>query len=236
MRRSTTTAAAIAAGWIGLELALRRGLVAAVGTTARRAIATDWLILLVGFPAIAVALSAAARRRGVGPSAWGYDRSARRLAAGFGGGIVVLVGTFAAIVVDATLFGGATGSGGVGGGLGGSGGPVADVVAANPILAVVFVLGNGIAVPIAEEHVWRGIVQSELVDARGAAVGIAATALAFALKHVVVDGSVARLTTLLVLAVGVGLLRHRFGTTASTVAHVVVNLIASAGLLALFLG
>ncbi|WP_218780602.1 CPBP family intramembrane glutamic endopeptidase [Halorarum halophilum] len=108
-------------------------------------------------------------------------------------------------------------------------------IGASPWVAVLLLVGNGLLAPIAEERVWRGIVQTELVDTWGVAPGIAVTAVLFALKHVVVDGSVARLTTLLALGLVFGLVRHRWGTASSTVTHVATNTIASASIIAVSL-
>ena len=47
------------------------------------------------------------------------------------------------------------------------------------------------------------------------------------LKHVVVDRSLNRLTTLLAIGTVFGVLRYRLGTGASTIAHVTANLLAS---------
>ena len=49
----------------------------------------------------------------------------------------------------------------------------------------------------------------------------------FALKHVLVDGSLARITTLVMLGLVLGVVRLRWGTGSSTVAHMVVNLVST---------
>jgi hypothetical protein len=58
-------------------------------------------------------------------------------------------------------------------------------------------------------------------------VGIGVTLVIFAMKHVLIDGTVARVTTLLMLGLVFSVVRHHWGTGASAVAHLVVNLYAT---------
>jgi membrane protease YdiL (CAAX protease family) len=90
-----------------------------------------------------------------------------------------------------------------------------------------FLLGNAILAPVVEEFVWRGHIQSRLAAASGQAGGLVVTAVLFAAKHMIVDLSVERTTSLIVVAVALGLVRLRLGTFASTVAHFGLNLTAS---------
>ena len=96
-------------------------------------------------------------------------------------------------------------------------------VAAGALLVV-----NGGFAPIVEELVWRGYIQTKMTQAWGTWFGITATALLFAGKHMLVDASFNRTTTLLVGAVALGVVRQWRGTTASTVAHLLLNLVATA--------
>jgi membrane protease YdiL (CAAX protease family) len=225
--RPPALALALVGGWIALEVGLRRGLVPRLDPVVGAA-AADWTVLLVGFPAMAAVLTTVALRVGHRPADWGYDPSLRAVGVGLAGVVLAVPATAATAYVDSALFGlGETSAG--------FASAVADALAANPELAVVLVLGNGLAVPVAEELVWRGLVQSSLTEAWGAVAGIGTTAALFALKHVVVDGSVARLTTLLVLALLFGVVRHRYGTVASTVTHVGVNMLSTAALVAVAL-
>lgn len=210
----------IVVGWIALELLLRRGVVSALAPSFASGFAVDWTILLVGFPGMAVVLSVLALRAGHDRGLWGYDWSLRAVAVGLLGIIAAVVLSVVTSQIDAALFGlEETGAA--------FGGVVGDVLRTTPLLAVVFLLGNGVAVPIAEELVWRGIVQTELVAKWGAVVGILLTAVLFALKHVVVDLSLARITTLVVLGLVLGILRRRYGTVSSTVTHIGVNLLST---------
>ncbi|MFC7028394.1 type II CAAX prenyl endopeptidase Rce1 family protein [Halomicroarcula sp. GCM10025710] len=67
----------------------------------------------------------------------------------------------------------------------------------------------------------------------GVTTGIIITAVIFTAKHALLDVSLVRVPTILVLALVLGIVRHRWGTTASTVVHMVVNL-TSVGLLAIY--
>ncbi|MGH2396274.1 MAG: lysostaphin resistance A-like protein [bacterium] len=88
-------------------------------------------------------------------------------------------------------------------------------------------LANGILGPIVEEFAWRGYIQYKFNRALGTWVGLAATALPFAAKHIVVDLSFGRTTSLLLGAFALGLIRQRWGTAASTTAHITVNFVAT---------
>lgn len=211
--------------WVALEVAVRWSTIVAADRLLGAAFVGNAVGLVLGFPIVAGAIGWYAIRSGSAPSTWGYDWSRRAVLAGVLCGLLGLGLSAAAAQVDALLFD-------LEGLEAGFSATVETAVDAYPWIVPVFVLGNGIVVPFAEELVWRGIVQTALVERLGAPVGIGVTALLFALKHVVVDLSVARLTTLLVLALVYGLVRHRWGTGASTVAHAVANLVATAGFLA----
>ena len=86
---------------------------------------------------------------------------------------------------------------------------------------------NGVMVPVVEEFARRGIIQTALVERFSPPLGIGVTSVAFAAKHVVVDRSLGRLTTLLTLASFFGIVCHRLGTGASTATHLPANLAAS---------
>lgn len=86
---------------------------------------------------------------------------------------------------------------------------------------------NGLLTPVVEEYAWRGYIQNRLTESMGLRRGVTVTALLFAMKHVVADFSVFRMTTLLVAAFALGLLRVRWGTTATTITHIVANSIAT---------
>jgi hypothetical protein len=102
---------------------------------------------------------------------------------------------------------------------------LAGLLAAGPWIAGLLIPLNGLLGPAVEEYAWRGYIQSRLVAAWGPSRGIAAAALCFALKHIVVNLSVTRALTLLVGAAALGIVGARWGTWASTGAHMAANLI-----------
>jgi len=94
--------------------------------------------------------------------------------------------------------------------------------------AVSSILGFSLATAgIAWWGVRAGITPAE---AYGTYVAVITTAMAFVLKHLVVDLSISpfRTTALLVLALGLCGLRARYGTTSSTIVHVLMNSIETA--------
>lgn len=101
-------------------------------------------------------------------------------------------------------------------------------IAAAPMWAILaLLLGNGILAPIVEELAWRGYIQSRLSLGWGSGVGLVATALLFSAKHVVLDVSLSRTATLVIGSLFLGVIRHRWGTFASTLAHFVGNFTAT---------
>lgn len=65
------------------------------------------------------------------------------------------------------------------------------------VLKVVSVMSvNGLFIPIAEEFLWRGMVQPRLAHVVTTPITIGVTALLFSLKHVIVDASLGRLLTI----------------------------------------
>ena len=211
--------------WVLLEFSFRRGLVPVLADPLGTALGADALVLAVGFPLIAGAIAWLGLRAGVRPADWEYVVSLRSVGAGVAGYVAFIVAfgalsfVYADILglvpsVDATAFVG----------LGGT--PVW-------VLALFFV-GNGIIVPIAEELAWRGVIQTALAESYGTYVAVVVTAVAFVLKHLVVDLAAPpyRVTSLVLLALLFGVLRARYGTASSTVAHLAANA-TSTGLLVL---
>jgi membrane protease YdiL (CAAX protease family) len=98
---------------------------------------------------------------------------------------------------------------------------------AGPVTAAALLVVNGILAPVVEEFAWRGYIQYRLTQGWGASMGLAATALLFSAKHVVVDVSLSRTTSLVVGSFALGLIRQRWGTGASTAAHVTLNFTAT---------
>ncbi|ESP87280.1 CPBP family intramembrane glutamic endopeptidase [Candidatus Halobonum tyrrellensis] len=219
---------AVAAGamllWVLAEFALRRGLAyALLAPKLGTSLGADAVVMVVGFPLIAAAVALLGRRAGVDPADWDYRLSRRAVGTGVAG-FVAYVAVAAAALFAASLAGSQPSSG-LAGGSGGAGLP-AWVVA-------LFLLGNGVVVPVAEELAWRGVIQTALTDAYGTSVAVSVTAVGFVAKHLVVDLAAMpfRVFSLAVLAVVFCALRARYGTTSSTVAHVLVNLLSTASLL-----
>ncbi|MDR7556101.1 MAG: type II CAAX endopeptidase family protein [Armatimonadota bacterium] len=100
--------------------------------------------------------------------------------------------------------------------------------AAGWLVGLVAVPANGLLVPVVEEFAWRGYIQTRILLALGRPAGILTTALLFAAKHVVVDLSLDRVFTLMGGALVLGGVGARWGTQASTVTHVVLNVVATA--------
>ena len=98
-----------------------------------------------------------------------------------------------------------------------------------PILKpVTLLVVNGFVVPVAEEFLWRGIVQVRLAHVLPAPVAIGLTAVFFSLKHALVDASLARLLTLIAFGAICGILARRDGWKRSAALHLVVNTVLTA--------
>ncbi|ELY82935.1 CPBP family intramembrane glutamic endopeptidase [Natrinema gari] len=221
-------AAVVVAGWIVLEVALRRGLVSAAVAVGVEPLLVDYLVLAIGFPLIATLLSWYALERGQRREAWDWNWNLRSFGVGVLAAVVGFGLSAGAGQIDAALFG-------LEGMNGAIGERLTNAFESAPALAILFLVGNGIIAPIAEEQVWRGIVQTELVEGWGVVAGIGVTAVLFACKHVIVDLSILRLTTLLTLGLVFGVVRHRWGTVSSTVTHVLINTVSSASIVAVAL-
>lgn len=89
--------------------------------------------------------------------------------------------------------------------------------------AAILLPANGILGPVVEEFVWRGYIQTRLTSVWGMNRAILLTAGLFAAKHVIVDLSLVRTTSLVLIALGLGVIGARLGTLAATVAHIVMN-------------
>jgi hypothetical protein len=90
-----------------------------------------------------------------------------------------------------------------------------------------FLLGNAILAPVVEEFAWRGHIHAVVARDRGETIALVTTALLFAVKHLLVDLSLARVVSLVVGSFLLGLVRLRMGTFAATVAHFGLNIVAS---------
>jgi membrane protease YdiL (CAAX protease family) len=107
--------------------------------------------------------------------------------------------------------------------------------AATPLAIVSLLLVNGVVIPLAEERLWRGLIQPRLRLSWGVVPGLLVTAVLFSLKHVIVDASPGRLMALTAggLVLGVVAFRSvhsegdRGGWRASAISHMVGNLVAT---------
>ncbi|WP_435125198.1 CPBP family glutamic-type intramembrane protease [Halobaculum sp. D14] len=223
-------AAALAvAAWVLLEVAFRHGVAAVLADPLGTALGADMAATLLFLPVAAFVVTELGAAAGVGRADWDYDVSLRPLVAGVGGTVLFFALYLAALAGLVAALGAPQSAGLGGGGAGGTGAPTWALA--------LFVAVNGVAVPVAEELAWRGVVQTALTERLGVAAAVAVTAVAFVLKHLVVDAPVllgasalvvgTRLASLVLLSAVLCLLRARYGTASSTVAHVCMNVPAS---------
>ncbi|HEU4323835.1 MAG TPA: CPBP family intramembrane glutamic endopeptidase [Roseiflexaceae bacterium] len=100
--------------------------------------------------------------------------------------------------------------------------------AAAPVLVPLSVLiVNGWVIPLAEEWLWRGLIQPSLVGRAGAVAGVLVTSVLFSLKHAIVDASLGRLLMITAFGLVMGVLALRRGWRASALAHALANTTAS---------
>ena len=203
-----------AAVWTLIEVISRQVVGRKLGQRLDDDLAADMLATLSALPVTSALVARLGTENDIKTERREYRLTPRAVIGGLVGGIVCILLPAVTMRVDSVLFGGQP-----------EHGVINDEtsVAGRSLLTAV----NGVAIPVAEEFTWRGIVQSALTDRFGGATGIGLTGTLFALKHVVVDRSLNRLTTLLAIGTVFGVLRYRLGTGASTIAHVTANLLAS---------
>jgi len=108
-------------------------------------------------------------------------------------------------------------------------------VAQAPAIKAISVLSvNGLFVPVAEEFLWRGIVQARFLRILPVPIAIGITALLFSFKHVFVDDSFGRFLFIVAFGTICGIVAHRKSWRASAAVHMFANTLAS--ILALVLG
>jgi membrane protease YdiL (CAAX protease family) len=90
-------------------------------------------------------------------------------------------------------------------------------------LPLTLLLVNGLVVPIAEEWLWRGVIQPRLVTSLGVGAGVTLTAALFSVKHAVVDASLGRLLTIVGGGLVLGGVAHLRSWKTSAVSHIVMN-------------
>jgi membrane protease YdiL (CAAX protease family) len=108
------------------------------------------------------------------------------------------------------------------------------VAQAPTLKAIALVSVNGLFVPVAEEFLWRGIVQARLVRILPVPAAIGITAVLFSFKHVFVDDSFGRFLFIVAFGVICGIVAQRKSWQASAAVHMFANTVAS--ILALVMG
>ena len=88
---------------------------------------------------------------------------------------------------------------------------------------------NGMVVPVAEEFLWRGVIQKRLSRILPTTSAIAITAIAFSLKHAIVDASFSRFLTIVAFGVICGIVAARSGWRSSAALHLTANTLATVG-------
>lgn len=215
-------AAAAILTWIVVEVALRWGVVWILADVVGSIRGADLILLAIGFPLLAYGIARWGMRREIAPSDWDYDVSVRPIGLALATVVVyyVVIGAF---TVGYTQIVGTPQSVSTSAAL-------AENVSEALWVAIMVFLANGIIVPIAEELAWRGVIQTAFMDSYGTYVGGTLTAVAFVVKHLIVDVGppFLRFVSIFVLAFLLCGLRARYGTASSTVAHLAVNSISTA--------
>jgi membrane protease YdiL (CAAX protease family) len=227
--RAAREAVRAAVVWTAIELAIRwvGPLLVLMASPASEGLAgrletTDAWGLLGTATVLWMCFRRRARSVGLGWADLGYRCGRGAVLAGVAGGIVVLpVAALTAAFLDVPGFGLSWD------------GLFRGIREAGPCVAALMVLANGLVGPTVEEYAWRGYIQRAAIAAWGPAAGVTATSLAFVVKHVIVDLSAARVASLAAIGLGLGVIAVRWGTVASTVAHVLVNTSATLVVLAL---
>lgn len=215
-------AAAAIVLWVLFEFALRRGVAPLLTVPLGTGLGADMVSVAIGFPLIAAGIAWVGIHVGITPADWEYGLSLRSVGTGLAGFLAYIVLYVAAVAIYISVLGSQP-----------SVTPTALGVGDAPMWAAALLLViNGIVVPITEELAWRGVIQTALMDAYGTSVAIVVTAVAFVLKHLIVDLAAPplRVTSLVILGFILCGLRARYGTTSSTVAHLAANGVATATL------
>lgn len=93
-----------------------------------------------------------------------------------------------------------------------------------PIIKVIVLISvNGVFAPVAEEFIWRGIVQARFLRFMPAPLAIGITAVLFSFKHVVVDDSFGRFLFIIAFGVICGIVAYRKSWRASAAVHLFAN-------------
>lgn len=106
---------------------------------------------------------------------------------------------------------------------------------ARPLALLALLVVNGVVIPLAEERLWRGLIQPRLFVAWGLPAALIVTSTLFSLKHVLVDASLGRFLAIVVGGLILGFVAHRAGGSdggrngwqTSAVSHMVANIVAT---------
>lgn len=104
---------------------------------------------------------------------------------------------------------------------------------AAPLSIAALLVVNGVVIPLAEERLWRGLIQPRLFGVWGLRPALFVTAVLFSLKHAVVDTSLGRLIAISAGGLVLGIVAHRAGGSdggrdgwqTSAVSHMLANLV-----------
>ncbi|WP_162993853.1 CPBP family intramembrane glutamic endopeptidase [Halalkalicoccus subterraneus] len=199
--------------WTSVEVITRRILVSRIRKFDED-LTGDMLVSLATIPLLGWVIARIGNQMGFEQEYRGYQWTPRAIGGGIIAGVAGLASLSITTQIDRLLFGSIENT---------------EIVTqdTSTTAASLLVVVNGIIVPIVEEFVWRGIIQTAFVERFGTTTGIVLTSLSFSLKHAIVDRSLNRITMLFGLGSIFGLVRHRLGTCASTAAHITGNLPAS---------
>jgi membrane protease YdiL (CAAX protease family) len=98
---------------------------------------------------------------------------------------------------------------------------------ASGLEATSFIFVNGLFVPVSEEFLWRGFVQSRLSRVTSPPLAIGITAVCFSLKHVLVDASFGRALTIAAMGTIFGIVAYRESWRASAALHLFINTLST---------
>jgi membrane protease YdiL (CAAX protease family) len=207
--------------WVSFEMVARLVGGAVLGPIIGNVLVGDMVAVVMGMTAAAWVIAHYGQARGISVADWKYRWTPFSIAIGAAGGLLALGLMWITAQIDLALWEMPEDAMTV----------FAEGLQAGAWVAILLILANVLVAPVAEEIAWRGVVQTAFVRAWGPWIGIAVTVVLFAMKHVVLDGTFARITTLLMLGLVFAIVRHRWGTGSCTVTHVLVNLYSTVVLL-----
>jgi uncharacterized protein len=219
---SVASALRIAAAIVAVEYLARHVAAFAVPTLAEPRV-NETLAGGVALVALSLVTARVVGARGLGHALVGVLASARRWEA-WAGGVSALAAGFGVGLVDRVLWGNVV--------LRSFSLPLQDttllVSASRWLVPASLVVVNGLIVPLAEEWLWRGLVQPRIVRTYGGPAGIAITAAACSLEHAIVDASLQRLLAIGISGAVFGVVARRASWKASALAHVVASSVVAA--------